>query len=46
MDAEEILDYLLVFFVPGIPGFLLWLFCSQRLSGSDWLGLLCQQFLI
>jgi len=26
MDTEEILGYLLVFFIPGIPGILLWFF--------------------
>jgi len=37
MDAEEILGYLLVFFIPGIPGILLWFFLQpatfwQRLA--------------
>jgi len=37
MDAEEILSYLLAFFLPGIPGILLWFFLQpatfwQRLA--------------
>jgi len=37
MDAEEILGYLLVIFIPGIPGILLWFFLQpatfwQRLA--------------